>query len=128
MTKTAVSSFLAVLALVGCSKKPTAADVCQKLTGQGLAANCHEAKPGGLGAAAVERFDFDLPSVPGKSAGVMRFDKEETFDSTVRAFEGAAVLAGPHRYGNKKALIFVQANEGLSLEEGKKLKAAVDGL
>ena len=113
---------------VGCAKKPTAAEACQKLSAQGLAASCREGKPTGLGAVASARFDFDLPTVPGKGAGVLSFDKESAYDQAVTAFEGAAVLAGPHRYGNRKALIFVQANEGLSLEEGKKLKAAVEAL
>lgn len=100
----------------------------RQLVAQGAAANCRESKPEGLGAAAVEKVDFDLPSVAGKTGAVFRFEKDETFDQTVANFEKAAVLAGPHRYGSKKGLIFVQANSGLSLEEGKKLKAVVDAL
>ena len=42
--------------------------------------------------------------------------------------EKPGALTGPHRYGSRKALVFVQANDGLSLEDGKKLKAIVDGL
>ena len=82
----------------------------------------------GLSAAAVERFEFDLPSVPGKKGAVMRFDRDSFYDNTEESYGNAATLAGPHRYGSKKALIFVQANEGLSLEDGKKLKAIVDAL
>jgi hypothetical protein len=115
-----------IVLVAACSPKPTAADVCKKIEASGLASGCKEEKPGGLGASATERYVFDLPSVPGKGGQVLRFDREESFSSS--AFTNAAALTGPHRYGSKKALVFVQANDGLSLEDGKKLKAIVDGL
>lgn len=102
--------------------------VCKKIEAAGIGSNCREDKPGGLGAAAVERAELDLPSVPGKGGSVMRFDRESFYDSTVESYGNMAMLAGPHRYGSRKALIFVQVNEGLSLEDGKKLKAVVDAL
>ncbi len=126
MTKWIVA--VAVVTLFGCSKKPTAMDACRKIEASGVGAACKEDKPGGLGAAASEKAVFDLPSVPGKTGQVLRFEKEESYVTTEGSFEKAATLAGPHRYGSKKALIFVQANEGLSLEDGKKLKAAVGAL
>lgn len=117
-----------VLLLAGCAKKPTAMEVCKKVEASGVGANCREGQPGGLGAAAVENAQFDLPSVAGKTGQVMRFDSEEFYANTETAYGNAAMLAGPHRYGSKKALIFVQANDGLSVENGKKLKDVVDGL
>ncbi len=117
-----------ILGLFGCGKKPTAMEVCKKREVAGVAAKCREEKPGGLAAAAVERAEFDLPSVPGKGGNVNRFDKEEAFASTSSAFEGAALLAGPHRYGSKASLIFVQMNDGASLEVGKRAKDVVDAL
>lgn len=116
------------LFLVACSNKPSAPSVCQKLVETGVAANCRAGQPTGLGAAAVESAEFDLPSVPGHGGAVFRFDAEAPYDSTVAAFAKAAVLAGPHRYGSKRSLIFVQANEKLSADNGAKMKAAVDAL
>lgn len=117
-----------LLVLAGCSKPTTAMDVCHKLEAAGVAKNCHEGKPGGLAAAAVEDAEFDLVSVPGKGGGVYRFDRDDFYESTVTSFGAAAMLAGPHRYGSKTARIFVQMNDGASLEVGKKAKAVVDGL
>lgn len=117
-----------IVLVAACSPKPTAADVCKKIEASGLASGCKEEKPGGLGASATERYVFDLPSVPGKGGQVLRFDREDAYTSTETSFTSAAALTGPHRYGSKKALVFVQANDGLSLEDGKKLKAIVDGL
>ena len=121
---------LAALLLLGACgpKKPTGAEVCAKMTSAGLAANCREAKPGGLGAAAIENYAFDLPSVKGKTGQIMRFEKPEYYTTTVSAYQGAAAIAGPHRYGSEKALIFVQLNDGASLDVGKKTKALVDAL
>jgi hypothetical protein len=112
----------------GCSKSVTAMDVCRTLEKDGVAANCREDKPGGLGAAAIENAQFDLPSVPGKTGQVMRFDRSDAFEATETLFVKAAMLAGPHRYGNKQKMIFVQINQGLSLELGKAAKATVDKL
>ncbi len=103
-------------------------DVCQQLEAASVAANCRNSPPGGLGAAAVEDAAFDLPSVPGRGGMVLRFDKDETYDRTVDSFSNAAMLAGPHRYGSRKARIFVQMNEGASAEIGAKTKAVVDAL
>lgn len=124
-----VSVLLVLLVLAaGCAKKPTALEVCQKIEGAGLGANCRAGKVEGLGAAAAEKAEFDLPTVAGKTGAVMRFDAESGYDTTTGAFERAAGLAGPHRYGSKKALIFVQMNSGLAAEKGAAVKAIVDGL
>lgn len=117
-----------LLALAGCSKNVSALDACKKLEADGIASGCKESAPGGLGAAAVERAEFSLPSVPDKGGQVLKFENEGAYTRTVGAFEEAAVLAGPHRYGSKSRLIFVQMNEGASLEVGRKAKGVVDAL
>lgn len=98
-----------VLLAAGCAQYPSAQDVCAKIATAGIGAY------------------FDLVHVPGKGGGVMSFDSKDDYDATVKAFGAAAMLAGPHRYGNEKALIFVQANDKMSNDEGAKLKAIVDG-
>lgn len=121
--------FVAVVGLtVGCSKKPGAADVCKQIEATGVGANCRASQPAGLAAGAAEKYEFDLPSVAGKTGQVLRFDSEDKLAATSDAFEKAGMLAGPHRYGSKKALVFVQANNGLAAAEGAKLKSVVDAL
>lgn len=114
--------------VVACSKPPSSADVCQKLVAAGVASNCHADTPIGLGARANEETAFDLTSVPGHGGAVFAFEKADDFESTVKAFEGASVLAGPWRFGNAKARIFVQMNDGAKPDVGQKAKAVVDGL
>ena len=123
-----IISILCALCSAGCADPPSAASVCNKLVDAGIAAGCREEKPAGLGAAAVERYTFDLPSVQGKTGQVLRFENKATYTQTVDAFAATAFFAGPHRYGSEKALIFVQMNEGLSLELGKSAKATIEGL
>ena len=123
-----IAVLVLVLGIVGCSKKPTADEVCKKIESSGVGANCHSSQPSGLGANAVERVEFDLPSVQGKTGAVMRFDSEDKYTATENAFTGASALAGPHRYGSKRSLIFVQMNSGLSAPDGAKVKAIVDAL
>lgn len=126
--KTTIVVTVMLTVLVGCAKKPTAMEACKKLEIAGVASGCHESKPEGLGSAAVERAEFSLPTVPDKGGSVYRFDKEDTYTSTVTAFEKVAMLAGPHRYGSAKTLLFLQMNEGASLEVGKRAKAVMDAL
>lgn len=113
---------------MGCSKKPDALTVCQQLEAGGVATNCRKGTPEGLGIAAIEKAEFDLPSVPAKGGMVLRFEDDEKYDKTVSAFSGAAVLAGPHRYGSRTTRIFVQMNSGAPAEVGAKAKAVVDAL
>lgn len=118
--------------MIGCSK-PKATDVCHEIEKSSVGANCRAGTPGGVNATASERIDFDLPSVKGKDGkpeegSVFSFANDEAYTSTERAYAGLAALAGPHRYGNAKARIFVQMNSGLSAENGQKVKAIVDGL
>ncbi len=127
MIKVAIVSVL-VLVSVGCSKKPTAMEVCKQVESSGVASGCRADTPNGIGAAASEKVSFDLPSVPGKTGAVFGFADDEAYDKTEKAFAAAAVLAGPHRYGSKKARSFVQINSGLSAADGAKAKAVVDGL
>lgn len=117
-----------VLVVAGCAKKPTAMEACKKIEAAGVAANCRASTPGGLGGAAVAKAEFDLPSVPGKTGQVLQLADDDAFVKTEQGFAGAAVLSGPHRYGNKAKGIFVQANIGLPAADGQKMKAAVDGL
>jgi len=116
------------LSAVGCSSKPTAASVCEKIQAAGVGNNCREDKPMGLGASASEKASFDLPSVPGQGGQVLRFTNEEAYTMTENVFAGAAILAGPHRYGSRKALVFVQMNDELDVDKGQAVKAIVDGL
>lgn len=95
--------------------------------GAGILAGCVQKPPKGLNARASEYFDCELPSVPGEGAGVMVFAKPEDFAATVKGFEEMALLAGSHRYGNEKALVFVQLNENASVDVGNKTKAIVAG-
>lgn len=71
---------------------------------------------------------FDLPSVPGKTGQVLRFAKSSDYEATVKAFDAAAVLAGRHRYGSSKALIFVQLNSEASSDVGAKAEGIVNAL
>lgn len=122
-------ALLVLIALTGCSKPGvTAMQVCQKLEAEGVAANCKEGKPAGLGAAAAEQAVFDLPSVQGKTGQVLRFEKAEFLESTEKAFGAMAALAGRHQYASKKALVFVQLNSEAPAEIGAKAKTVVDGL
>lgn len=113
---------------LGCAPKPTAGDVCKRLVEAGVAANCRQEQPRALTALATEKFDFDLPSVPGKTGQVMSFKDARDYNDTSEKFRAAAVLAGPHRYGSEKALIFLQMNDTAPPALGAKAKAVVDGL
>ena len=115
-------------AVLGCTKTPTAQEACGQLEAAGVAKGCHEVKPEALSARSSARVDFDLVHVPGKGGAVMFFAKEDDFEATVKMYEAAAMFAGPHRYGNPKARIFVQMNTDASLEEGKQVKALIEGL
>jgi hypothetical protein len=128
MNQIAIVAALMLVTVTGCSKRPSAADVCKKLEASGVAASCRTDSPNGLGAAASEKVSFDLPSVPGKTGAVFGFASADSYKSTTGAFEGAAMLAGPHRYGSEKALIFVQMNSGATPDVGGKAKAVVEAL
>jgi hypothetical protein len=99
--------------------------ICEALTSKGFGTNCTEDKPGGLGAAAWERYAFDLPDPKGKTCQILTFKTDADFQATLKAFDGAAALAGPHRYGNAKARVFVQCNSDMPRDAGSKLEQAV---
>lgn len=128
MNRSIVALAMLAALTVACAKKPTALEACKKIEAAGVGANCRESPPAGLGGAAMAKAEFDLPSVPGKTGQVLQHADDGAFDKTEQGFAGAAVLSGPHRYGNKAKGIFVQANIGLPAAEGQKLKAAVDAL
>lgn len=121
---------LALLAASGCKdievfnplSEPTPEEVCKKLFRAEVASNCREETPGGIGAAATKRFDFDLRSVPGKGASILYFDDEGSYTQTVIEYGKRSFISGPHRYGNKKKRIFVQMNAGASEEDARKVK------
>jgi hypothetical protein len=116
--------------LLACQReRPQAKSVCDKLVAAGVATNCKDGGPAdGLMAAAAERYVFDLPSVPDETGQVARFDKASDYDATVKAFDAMAALAGRHRYGSERALIFVQLNSKASAEIGAKAAAVVSSL
>jgi len=107
---------------------PSAMSVCQKLVKVGVATHCVSDTPGGLGAAAVESVGFELADAPGKKGQVLAFDHAEHFDRTFAAFAEMAALAGPHRYGNRTARVFVQMNAQASPEAGSSVLKVLQGL
>jgi hypothetical protein len=121
---------IAAVLLSACQPKPSASDVCKKLEAAGVATagSCKQDKPLALAARAKEKYVFDLASVPGKTGQVLTHASAEDYKATVDGFTAAAALAGPHRYGSEKALVFVQLNDKASLDVGNKAKAVVDGL
>lgn len=121
---------LVVLAVapLGCSKPTSAADACAALVKAGVASGCQVGKPEGLGANAREKVVFDLPSVPGKTGQVLTFADDAAYDECVADFDKAKVLAGPHRYGNRARHVFVQFNDGASMDTGAKARAAIEAL
>lgn len=126
-----MSRFAAVAVLcglAGCAPKPTAEAVCHQLEAAGQAKGCHQDKPEVFAARAKTKWVFDLPRVAGKTGQVLDFANADDYQATVDAFTKAAMLAGPHRYGSSKALVFVQMNTGASLDDGNKVKGIVDAL
>lgn len=114
--------------LTACSKPPTSSSVCEKLVAAGVGSNCRPDTPSGLGAIAKEKTDFDLAEPAGKMGAVYSFTDDASYTATVDAFQKAASLAGPHRYGNSKARIFIQMNEDASVDMGNKAKEIIEKL
>lgn len=110
------------------SEAVSAENACKKLAKSVGGGECTKGQPGGLGAAAWENYGFELSEPKGKTCQVMSFKKAADLASTEKAYDGAAALAGPHRYGNKDALIFVQCNSGMPRPDGEKLEAALGKL
>lgn len=113
------------VAALGCGAKPTAESVCRQIEAAGVGKGCTSAKPEMMSARARTRFNFDLVHVPGKTGQVLDFASGDDYDATEKAFAAAALLAGPHRYGNASTRIFVQVNSGASLDDGKALAGIV---
>jgi hypothetical protein len=101
---------------------------CKKLEAAGAAANCRAGQPKMLTALATEVAEFDLPGVAGKNGQVMSFKDSRDYNDTSEKFRAAAMLAGPHRYGSEKALIFAQLNDKAPPALGAKAKAVIDEL
>lgn len=135
-------AILVVLALTACGDKGTkpadeksdekkpvdVKEACESLAKAVGGSGCKEDKPGGLGAAAWAKYAFDLEEPKGKTCQVLSFKKSADLEATEKAFDGQAALAGPHRYANKDALIYVQCNEGMPRPTGEKLEAALKKL
>jgi hypothetical protein len=128
MKNISIAALVTLATLTACAKKPTAAEACTTLEATGEIKGCVAGSPAGLGAGATALSKGSLTSLPAEGCQVFQFTSAEVFDSTVKAYEGAAILAGPHRYGNRDKLIFVQCNAGLSADKGAKIKAGVDKL
>lgn len=111
---------------------PDAAAFCATLEREGLATRCTRVAPQAISARARLRYDLDLASVEGEpdafDGAVMSFDDAEDFDAVEHAYEELAAIAGPHRYGNRDALIFVQLNQATPLEVGDRVRAMVESL
>lgn len=101
---------------------------CPKLSTSVGGGECKAEEPSGLGAAAWERQTFELVEPKGKTCQVMSFRKRADLDATVKAFDGAATLAGPHRYSSTTKLLFVQCNRGMPRDAGTKLERALGEL
>ena len=133
MKRAALVLALVAVGGVGC-RTTTAMDVCIQFVHAGFATHCHEVKPEGLGASAVERVEFTLEppykNDEGGEAGgsVLRYDSKDKFENVIKSYEEFRVLAGPHRYENRSKMIFVQMNSGASMDIGRKAKGIVEGL
>jgi hypothetical protein len=115
--------FVFTLLAVGCTK-PSAMSVCEKIVG----ANCRKVESAGLNTASNDAVMFDLNGIQDKTGQVMTFTTVEAYDKTVENHKKFAALAGPHRYGNRERLVFVQINREMSDTNGKKVKAVIDEL
>lgn len=103
-------------------------DACKKLESVSIAANCRPGKPTGIASNAVEKAEFDLLEVPGKSGQVLQFETAEAYDSAVKDFDQWKIVVGPHRYGNRDRLLFTQLNDGASMAVGKMAKDTIAAL
>jgi hypothetical protein len=107
---------------------------CAHLARENIARGCERVIPQAPSARARLRIYFDLLSVTSEDesdrfdGSVMSFDDAEDFDSVVRGYEEAAFVAGPHRYGNRARLLFVQLNHDTPLEVGDRVRAMVEAL
>jgi hypothetical protein len=120
-------AILACLSAFGCSKGPTALEFCQKLEGAGVATACHVAPPAGMSAAASETALFELKDLPEHDGIVCRFKDPAAYDKTEAAF-AAESWTGPHRFGSRKALVFVNLNSNTPSDIAAHAKELVDAL
>ena len=116
------------LCLVGCSGPPTAMSVCERLAKEGIGTACRIGATGGIAADALERVEFDLPSVPGKGGQVLLFTSESQYLAAAEGFEKVRGLTGTHRYGNQAKRVYVQFNNEAPYELGIKARKIVAGL
>jgi hypothetical protein len=127
----------ALLALVNCDKngssstgggpKPvkTAMDACHRLVEAGAASNCkEESVEPALTPGAKSRALFTLPS--GKPGQVFAFDDRDDYDKSAKII-GDTSAAGPHHFGNSKAMIYVQLNKEATEADAQKVRSIVDG-
>jgi hypothetical protein len=126
-TRILILGLVGSIFMLACTQKPTAAAICKKIESTGIGKNCSKVKPAVINARAKTKFDFDLVRVPGEKGAVLDFESDADYSATVEAYAAAAMLAGPHRYGNPSTRIFIQMNSGVSLEDGNAVKALVSG-
>jgi hypothetical protein len=125
--KTLKVAVLTTTMMLGCAAKPDASSICKQIEAAGIGTSCTQVKPEIINARAKTKVDFDLVRVPGKKGAVLDFASADDYSATVNAYAAAAMLAGPHRYGNPSTHIFVQLNTGASLEDGGAVSAIVSG-
>ena len=118
---------VAFLSAVGCTKHSSAVEVCHKLEGAGVATGCHGIPPTGVGAGAAETAQFELTEMPEHEGTVYRFEDGAAYDKTAAALD-AATRTGPHPFGSRKALIFVQLNSNTPSDIAAHVRTLVEAL
>lgn len=103
-------------------------EVCAKLEGAGVAANCRAGEKTGVAQAAKEVAKFDVPGLAGEGGVVLSFDTLATYDSTMRSYMELGSLNGTHRFGAKPKLVFTAIDENATEEVAEKAKAVFDSL
>jgi hypothetical protein len=118
--------FALFLAACGSKSSHTAESVCKQLEAASVGTACVEGSRQGLKGKSTSAWEITLPH--GEQGSIMQFSGAADFNATVEAFEEMSLLAGPHRYGNGNALIFVQLNSETEEAIAQKAKGVVDGL
>ena len=116
------------IVVTACGSKPSAMDVCVKLEGAGVAANCREGAKSGVAQAAKEVVEYDVPGLAGEGGVVMSFETSKTYDSTMRSYMELGSLNGKHRFGRKEKLVFTAINEQASEEAAAKAASVFEAL
>ena len=92
-----------------------------------MATSCHGIPPTGAGAAATEAAVFELTEMPEHEGTIYRFEDGAAYDKTAAALD-AATRTGPHPFGLRRALIFVQLNSNTPSDIAAHVKRLVETL